>query len=112
MKRVLEAHSVVDEERGDLQHRREDPAAAGGADREPRLSLAVDDHRTHVGERPFRGSEGVRRAGARIEPHHAVVHQDTRAGQDDLAAEHREQRLREGHHVAVPVDDVEMRRAR
>ncbi len=107
----VHSHLEIHHERYELHDSRHDAPSAGRADREPHTPSGVDHRWTHVGQRPLARAHAVGSSGSRIEPHDAVVHENTRFGQYHLGAEHREQRLGERHHVAVGVDHAHMRGA-
>ena len=110
MEGLLETQAEIHQERGDLQHGRQDPASTGGPEREAALAMHAD-RRAHVGERLPPGCDRVGAAGPRVEPHDAVVQQQARARRQELAAERGQQRLRQRHEVAVAVDHADVRGA-
>ena len=102
-------HAEIDDEVRELQHRPENAPASRRTDAKPWPPVARHHDRTHIGQCAFAGPDRVRPAGARVEPHHAVVHQDAGAGQHIAAAERRQERRRQCRYAALTVDGGNMR---
>ncbi len=107
----IEVHAEIHRKGHELHHRRQDAAAAGGADRETLAVLRFGDDGRVVAEAALAGRERVGGARRRVEPHDAVVHGDAGVRRHVFRAEGREQRLRDRGDVAVAVDHGEMRGA-
>src|SRR5262249_51168058 len=110
MKRLVERLPIVHQKRRELHDSRENPPAAGGSEREP-YAVTLADDRAVVGQATLAGAERVGFPRLRIEPHDAVVHEDAALRQREARAEYRKQGLRYSRHVAVPIDDAEVRSA-
>ncbi len=106
--RRIQIHSEVDQKGNQLKHRRHDSPAAGSAHRDAHAVAPIDHGRAHVGKRPLARRHGVGDSRPRIEPHDAVVHENSGPRQHDLGTEHRQQRLGERHHVACAIHHAQM----
>src|SRR5262249_12711947 len=96
----------------DLQHRTDDLAPARGAERKATAVAGFADDRTEIAEAALARPERVGFARLRVEPHDAIVEEEAGRGRYHARAEDRQQRLRHRAHVAVAVDDREVRGTR